>query len=369
MQSVLGWDIGGANVKAVRVRADRPAPERVVERPFRVWEAPEELPAVLGEVRRELEERAADPAASVMAVTMTAELADCFPTKREGVFAVLAACDVALGPDIRVFGLDGRFHSPAGARRDPLNVAAANWLAAAACAARGWPDSLLLDVGGSTTDIVPVVDGRVAALGGDDTARLASGELVYTGLLRTPVMALVRRVPLRPGQCPVAAEHFAIAADAHLWLGRIDPGGYTCETPDGGGRTRADAGRRLARMVCGDPDTVPAEDVTAIARAVVAAQRRQIGTGVRSVRRRLGAAAPSLALLAGSGRRLAAEVADGCGLTPVPLATAWGEDGARVAPATAVAQLLAEEMAARRGGGRHGGGRSGWRASTGGRES
>ena len=158
-----------------------------------------------------------------MAVTMTAELADCFTTKREGVAFVLDAFHTAFPAiDPWVYGVDGRFRSAAAARKQPLEVAAANWMATATLVARSIPDALLLDVGSTTADVIPIVAGRVAARGRTDPDRLRTGELVYTGALRTPVCAIVRSVPLCGRLCRVAAEHFAVAADVHLWLGWIE---------------------------------------------------------------------------------------------------------------------------------------------------
>ncbi len=224
-------------------------------------------------------------------------------------------------------------------------MAAANWMASATLLADSYRDALLVDVGSTTTDIIPIVGGRVVAKGRTDTARLRSGELVYTGALRTPVCAIVRSVPVGGRRCRVAAEHFAIAADAHLWLGRIDADGYTCETPDGRGRLREEAGARLARVVCADLETLGPDDVTAIAEHVWRAQVRQIVAGIRQVLRRLGASAPRVALLAGSGAFLGRAAAAAAELTPRPLEGSFGARGARALPAVAVARLLARQSA------------------------
>src|SRR6185436_18573422 len=181
--------------------------------------------------------------------TMTAELADCFATKRAGVaFVIDAFRDAFPASELWVYGVDGQFRSAEDARRQPLQVAAANWMASATLVARTFPDALLVDVGSTTTDIIPIVAGRVVARGRTDSTRLRTGELVYTGSLRTPVCAIVRSVPVDGRRCRVAAELFAVAADVYLWLGRIEEAGYTCETPDGRGRSRAEAGARLARI-------------------------------------------------------------------------------------------------------------------------
>lgn len=336
---ITGWDIGGANIKASQIGvAEGAVAPRIIARPFALWREPGRLPCILADVAEAL------GPSDVMAVTMTAELADCFATKREGVRFVLDAVESAFpGASVHVYGTGG-FLSLEAARAEPLRVAASNWMALASWVARHYPDALLIDVGSTTTDIVPIIAGVVAAEGRTDTERLTLGELVYTGLLRTPLCALVRRVPIHGRQCRVAAEHFAIAADAHVWLGRIEPRSYACDTPDGCGTSRRDAGRRLARMVCGDEDSLADADVTVIARAAVDAQRRLIGGALAGVRARLGDRAPGTAVTAGSGGQLAAEVAHDADIEVVALADHLGDEVALAAPAAAVAYLAADSL-------------------------
>jgi probable H4MPT-linked C1 transfer pathway protein len=208
--------------------------------------------------------------------------------------------------------------------------------------ARTFPNALFVDVGSTTTDLIPILSGRVAALGHTDTARLRHGELVYTGVLRTPVSAIVRSVPVGAARCRVAAEHFAISADVYRWLERIGDDEYSCEPPDGRGRSRIEAGARLARMVCADFETIGADGVTAIAEEVARRQTRQIVCGLRQVMRRLGSDVPAVAALAGQGTFLARQAAEACGFEPRDLAGELGAAASRAAPAAAVAYLLAE---------------------------
>jgi probable H4MPT-linked C1 transfer pathway protein len=336
MGPIIGWDVGGANVKAARLEHGRPEP-LIFERPLPLWREPHRLPAVLAETVDSL-----GPAAA-MAVTMTAELADCFATKREGVASVLDAFDAAF-PDLPpwVYGTDGAFRPAAVARRQPFRVAAANWMAGATVVSRFFPDALFIDVGSTTTDIIPIAGGQVVARGRTDPARLRSGELIYTGTLRTPVCAIVRTLPRRGRRCRVAAELFAKSADAHLWLGHIDATDYTCETADGRGRSRLDAGARLARMVCADLEMLGAEGIDAIAGHIARTQVQQIARGIRQVTRRLGARCPRVAVVAGRGAFIAQAAARAAGLMTQDLAGTLGVAAARAVPAAAVAYLLAE---------------------------
>jgi len=331
---IIGWDIGGANIKAARIEDGQSSPA-MFERALPLWRELPRLPAVLSEAAATL------GSTPTMAVTMTAELADCFANKREGVAGVLDAFAQAFS-DVEpwVYGTDGLFRSAAAARRQPYRVAAANWMASATLVSKTFPDALFVDVGSTTTDIIPIVGGQVVARGKTDPARLRSGELVYTGVLRTPVAAIVRSVPLNGRRYRVAAEYFAASGDVYLWLGRIGQSDYTCETPDGRGRSRWEAGARLARMICADADRIGDAGVTEIAEHIARAQVRQIVSGLRQVMRRLGVKSPGLIVVAGQGTFLAREAADEMGVATIDLADRMGTGAARAAPAAAVAYLL-----------------------------
>src|SRR6185436_19575645 len=129
--------------------------------------------------------------------------------------------------------VDGSFVDVAHAIDDPIAVAAANWVATAHVAAQTHPNVLLIDVGTTTTDIIPIVGGRVVAHGRTDPDRLASGELVYIGAVRTPVEAIASHVPIDGRTAGVSAEAFALAGDVHVWRGRLAPEDYSAATPDG----------------------------------------------------------------------------------------------------------------------------------------
>jgi hypothetical protein len=226
-----------------------------------------------------------------------------------------------------------------------LEAGASNWVATATLVAREVPDVIMLDIGTTSTDIIPIIGGRVAARGRTDPARLLTGELVYTGAVRTPVEALVREVPLWDGKASVSAEGFATVGDAHVWLGALAPWDYTAPTADGRPVSRELAGERLARVVCGDRDMLDEAAIDRIARAVVEAQVELVAAGVRCVR----SAFPRCrsAVVTGLGDFIAAEAARRVGLEVRSLAERLGA-AARVAPAAAVGWLLADELDAGR---------------------
>ena len=321
----MGWDVGGVNTKVARVTLplvdgrDLGGPIAGRVRPYEVQRDPSALPAVLSTLAADVGAAATD----AHAVTMTAELSQFFRTKREGVAFVLDAFARAFpDADARVFSVRGDFLSLDAARSAPLAVAAANWAATARVAADVAPDALLIDIGTTTTDIIPIVGGAVRAMGSTDPARLASGELLYLGAVRTPVEAITSTVPLGHASAGVSAEAFAIAGDVHLWLGALPVEQYTMPTPDGRPATREFAGERLARVVCADRELVDDDDIDRIAAAVAESQVARTTAAVRRVLARHPSIA--VAVVAGVGDFVAGAAAARAGLSVLRLADALG---------------------------------------------
>ncbi|MEA2324090.1 MAG: (((gamma-L-glutamylamino)ethyl phenoxymethyl)furan-2-yl)methanamine synthase [Solirubrobacteraceae bacterium] len=333
MHGVIGLDIGGVNTKAVWRDGDA---LRTVLRPYDVVRDREALTAVVRDVVAEL---AGEPA-ELVALTMTAELSDEFRTKREGVGFVLDAVQAAVGGRVPLLALTtaGELVSPAEARARPLDVAAANWVASAVAVGARYADALMLDVGSTTADVIPIAAGRVAAAGRSDLDRLLAGELVYTGALRTNLAAIAPRVPVRGRWCPVASELFAISADVHLILGHLAPAAYTCPTPDGRPASVEFARERVARLVCADAEQLEPREAEAIAAYLHAKQVGQVEAAARLVSTRFAEGATPVVTL-GMGAFLGRAVAERLG-RPV-LEMPWSEAERDMAPAAALAELAA----------------------------
>ena len=331
MVSVIGLDVGGANTKAAVVEANG---ARVVSEPYEVWRNPGEIAGVIASVVGRFGVDGAP-----VALTTTAELVDVFASKREGVLYVLDACAQALdGRPLRVMTTDGDLIGLDAARAAPLRCAGANWMATALMVARTAPDAILVDCGGTTTDVIPIAGGVVAARGRTDVERLRAGELVYTGVLRTNLAAVVSEVPVGGEPCPVSSELFAISADAHLRLGNLTPDQCTCSFPDGRGSSAAEVRSRLARVVCADPEQLADGDLEAIADAVQEAQVAAIARAMARVAACVPAGAPVISV--GVGAFLARAAAERCGLTiDADAVSSLAGDGGDVAAAVALSVL------------------------------
>jgi probable H4MPT-linked C1 transfer pathway protein len=269
----IGLDVGGANLKVADGRG------RAASMPFALWRDPQGLAAAIAALLKDFDASAE----SSVALTMTGELADCYASKADGVRAILdAALEATRERLVLVATVDDRWLSPDAARRRPSLVAAANWRLGARLVSRQFPigRGVWIDCGSTTTDVIPVKDGKVVASGANDTQRLLAGELVYAGVRRTPVCALVDLLPYRGHECPVAAEWFATTADVWMLLGHLPEDIADIGTADGRPLVRRAAVERLARCLCADGDSFNESDATAAAERVAENQRAAITAAI-----------------------------------------------------------------------------------------
>lgn len=334
MTRYLGLDIGGANLKL------SDGERMAISRGFPLWQRPDEL----ADAATHLLGEAPPDSFDGIALTMTGELADCFETKREGVRHILAAVRAVAGSrPVLVYALPGCWQSIEAAAERPLDVAAANWHALATAAALWVQESpaLVIDVGSTTCDVVPVIDGRVVAQGQNDPQRLLAGELLYTGVRRSPVCAVTRTLPWRGRPCPVAQERFATTLDAYLITGDWPEDADDCDTADGRPALRHWAHDRLARMICADREMFDEHDALAAAHTIEAAQLKQLEAAIAGVLDRL-PGSPAVAVISGCGEFLAAKAVGRLGLPWRSLATELGADVSSAAAAWAVARLASQ---------------------------
>jgi probable H4MPT-linked C1 transfer pathway protein len=340
--NVIGWDIGGVHLKAARVEDDRVVDAVQLAAPLRAGLEPlvrafEEVKARMGR-------------ADCHAITMTAELADTFASRAEGVEGVAALAARALSGRVVLYAGRAGFIPLDAASRHVSDIASANWHASAALVARRRTNALFIDIGSTTTDIVPVAEGKIAARGYTDAERLAAGELVYTGLVRGFVMATAPRAPFRGSWTPLVNENFANMADVYRILGTLPADADQMPTADGREKTADGSRARLARMVGADAADRDDGAWNLLARWFAEAQTRAIVDAAMQVMSR-GRVPPGAAVVgAGIGMDLIVEIARRLGRDYVPFETLLHVvpqvrgTASQCAPAAALALLATATM-------------------------
>ncbi|MAI73758.1 MAG: tetrahydromethanopterin-linked C1 transfer pathway [Rhodopirellula sp.] len=329
---VLGMDIGGANLKYASSCGTATARE------FAMWLTPEQLSqSLIEDMQKHFIDRGIMP--DELAVTMTGELADCFLDRSLGVDHIVqqtcqAAEKIAV-PEVRFYGVDGRFHQAKHACQKPDLIAAANWHALANFVGREIAsDALLIDIGSTTTDIIPIKGKQVATDALTDYDRLCDGSLVYVGCRRTPACGLVNQLEYRGKSTPVMNELFATIDDAMLLLGHTAETVDDCNSADGKPRSRLLAANRLARMIGLDRRIIKLHDAEKLAHQIIAAAIEKISHAIDQHQKH-----PTW-VLSGHGKSLIS-IPDG--QTTLQLANHLGPEVARCAPAYAVARLNSTE--------------------------
>jgi probable H4MPT-linked C1 transfer pathway protein len=335
-----GWDLGGAHLKVAQMdQAGRLV--TAIQVPCSLWRGLDHLAAALAEVGPRL------APSRRHGVTMTGELVDLFADRAEGVRRLIGTMVAHHAEDELGFYAGEAGFLPGRAATDrPREVASANWHAAARFVADRCGSGLLIDIGSTTSDVVPFAAGRVKAVGYSDEERLVVEELVYTGATRTPVMALADSVPFAGERQRLMAEYFATMADVHRLTGELPEDADQHPTADGRGRGAEDCARRIARMLGRDLASAGMAEWRRLARHLAERQRRLLQDAIDRVLSRglIGEGDPLIGagvgrfLLPGLAARLGRPYRDFADLvTGEPHLREWA---ARAAPAAAIAGLV-----------------------------
>ena len=274
--NIIGWDIGGAHLKAVLLDAkgevidclQLPCPlwkgldflqRAILDVLYQFLASPQNIPAEAGYSCAKANKIAASGVCH--AITMTGELVDLFENRQQGVCEIAKLASKILGENCYFYAAPSCNKTSSFVRQQEVasfssHIASANWHASASALAMHVDDALFVDIGSTTTDIIAIEGGKVVSDGLTDADRMQADSLVYTGVVRTPIMALAQKLPFGVGknkmETNVAAEYFASMADVYRLTGELKSD--DAETADGKGKSQLESARRLARMIGHDVD-------------------------------------------------------------------------------------------------------------------
>lgn len=276
MCKLIGWDIGGAHLKAVLLNAEGEL-LNTLQVPCPLWRGLHELETATKTVLNAFE---INPQQAKHAITMTGELVDLFANRHEGVIKIAQFACQLLGEQCQFYAANKGFVTIEQVTENTDYIASTNWHASASLIARYCPDALLVDIGSTTSDIIAIEAGKVLSFALSDAARLQQDTLVYTGVVRTPVMVLAQKIVLSGVETNVMAEYFATMADVYRLTGELDELTDMAETADGKGKSPQESARRLARMVGYDFEDKPLDVWIELAFSYRRLQLTQLKTAV-----------------------------------------------------------------------------------------
>ncbi len=282
---IVGIDIGGVFVKSATVEysGDEGTLLKTERNPFNFRLNNHNLNEALTE---ELYLHADPKDIDAVVITITAETVGIFRTLEEGVVTISEICsrtykDIPHG----FIAVDGKVHTIEDVLKAPLDFASANWIATSYLASRFIKDGFFIDVGSTSSDIIPIVNGEVCPEGKIDMYRLHTGELIYAGILRTYIQCLVGKLPFRNGWIGLSSELRCFTAHIYVYLGLIKE--ITMLHPFSGKQiniNRSEAKEAICRSVCSDSTILSDEEVYAMAKYIHEQQISMIVESIKSIK-------------------------------------------------------------------------------------
>ncbi|HEY0267854.1 MAG TPA: hydantoinase/oxoprolinase family protein [Methyloradius sp.] len=281
-KTILGWDVGGAHLKAALVDAEGVAIQ-VIQVACPLWRGIDRLETAIDHIFNQLKQKP-----SGHAVTMTGELADIFPDRHAGVIKIAECMQQWLSESVGFYAGPEGFVDLASVKASTHLIASANWHASASFIAKEIEEGIFIDIGSTTADIILFSNHSPQYRGFTDAERMQYEELVYTGVIRTPLMAITALIPFAGEWRKLAAEHFATTADIYRLTGDLNEAEDMAETADGTGKSIYESARRLARMIGQDVSDASMDAWVSLALAFKQAQIDSLKSAVlRSLSRNL----------------------------------------------------------------------------------
>lgn len=305
-ETCIGWDVGGAHLKAVLLDQDGQV-LAAMQTYCPLWRGLRELEFAIDNILLELN-------ADQHVVTMTGELADIFANRREGVKQIAATLSSKLHGQVSYYAGRHGFVSDDAVEQHWADIASMNWFASVEFVANNVSNALFVDIGSTTTDIVLIENGLPQTKGFTDATRMQCDELVYTGVVRTPLMAVAQKIPFAGQTTNVAAEYFATAADVYTLTGDLKPAENMAETADGADKSMQACACRIARMIGYDADDAPISAWVELAESFKSVQLEHIRQALLKQMTILKDHSDLQLIGAGTGTFLAAELASQLGL-------------------------------------------------------
>lgn len=299
----IGWDVGGAHLKAVLVDESGKV-LKAIQMACPLWQGLDKLNAAVDAALKTM-----DAVDVHHAVTMTGELADIFINRCDGVNKISSIMSEKLGKNSWFYAGEKGFVTLSEVEELHAKIASANWHASASYVASKIGQGLFIDIGSSTTDLILLKDARPANKGFSDAERMRADELVYTGVVRTPLMALAQTITFNNQQYHIAAEHFSTTADIYRLNGGLTEMEDMAPTADGAGKTPEASMRRIARMLGHDKEDASDASWLALAQSFKLQQLKQLESAISNLLARNQIAQDAPLIGAGTGAFLVRELA------------------------------------------------------------
>ena len=231
---IIGWDIGGAHIKVAEIdfKKKKTKTEQIYSP---IWKNINNLKKSIKLIKKKFKK------SDYHAITMTAELSDIFLNRMHGSKYIVKLSSKILEEKKIFFYSKKNFIKKKVALKNASSLNSLNWHATANFISNFFPNCILVDIGSTTTDIIPIKNKKIIAKGNNDNQRLKANELIYLGVLRSPIHAVEKKKNL-------IYENFANLSDVYRVLNKIPKKLDLLPTQDNKSKNKHDSARRIARI-------------------------------------------------------------------------------------------------------------------------
>ncbi len=294
--SFLGIDIGGAHIKLVGL--DEKKNVIIVKyRKCYIWKDPQKL---LGEIK--FINSLSKNKEVVCGITMTAELCDIFSTRKSGAKTLRNKCRKIKFKKLFYENSKKVFESID--KSNPVNFMSMNWHAAGRFIAKFLENAILIDLGSTTTDFICIKNNKIMNIGFDDFSRLQNGELLYTGIIRTPIFGIENSVNLNSKEFNIIPEFFSRTSDLYRVQGKIKKIFDIDEEADLSSKSINSSYRRIARSFGLDLSNQNKKIIHKLSKKITEQQLNLISENVDKLIKKFGMTQKTPLILAGIGQEI-----------------------------------------------------------------
>ena len=265
----IGWDIGAANTKYTILLHDKNLAEcRIIS--CELWKSLSQLKYIVQHIKDKYKAKFQ----IINIISMSAEMCDVFVSRKKGVQSILNLFEKKgfinhiYSKSIGISKLNGF--------KKYISVASTNWMAISEYLKDMDKNIIAIDIGSTTTDIVLIKNSKCINKRHDDYSGLNKNELLYTGILRTPIHSVENSIILKNKVYNVIPENFSTMSDIYRLLLIINNKSDYSTTADGRSKSNKNTLYRISRTFGFDYTEKKYNIIYALARKIMTAHLTQI---------------------------------------------------------------------------------------------
>ena len=201
----IGIDIGGAHLKCVGIDEFKKISYTKYES-YQIWNNKKVLLEKLNQINKEVNNNKL-----TYGITMSAELCDNFPNRKVGAKYIIEACNSLNSK--KFFYSNKSLHFSSKFKME--NLMSMNWHSIGKLCENKIKDSIIIDFGSTTTDFLCIKNFKLRNEGYTDFERINNSELIYKGLIRTPLFGIKNKIKFKKKYFNIIPEVFSDMADVY----------------------------------------------------------------------------------------------------------------------------------------------------------